>query len=125
MLPSPSALVALAGARLNVGDLSAVESAIVALVDRLASVNLFLALFNMIPAFPMDGGRARARCSRPAWATYARPKSPPSSARICIRARLSRIAGEPILIFIAIFVYLAASSEAHSVAPARRRAACP
>src|SRR5205807_9269008 len=37
-----AALVTFAGARLNVSDLSAVESAKVALVDRLAAVNLFL-----------------------------------------------------------------------------------
>src|SRR5712671_7087152 len=44
------ALVLLAGAKLNMGDLAVVESAKVSLVDRLAVVNLFLALFNMIPA---------------------------------------------------------------------------
>src|SRR5438067_9658123 len=50
------ALAGLASAHLDVGNLSAVESARVSLVDRLAAVNLFLVLFNMIPAFPMDGG---------------------------------------------------------------------
>src|SRR5690242_7802894 len=46
------ALVLFAGAQLKMGDLATVESANVSLIDRLAVVNIFLALFNMIPAFP-------------------------------------------------------------------------
>src|SRR5258708_6821830 len=46
-------LVLVTSATLDGGSLATVESAKVSMVDRLASVNLFLALFNLIPAFPM------------------------------------------------------------------------
>ena len=112
-----AALVALAGARLNVGDLSAVESAKVALVDRLASVNLFLVLFNMIPAFPMDGGRV-LRALLATRMDYIRATGIAAfiGQGFAFALGFAGLLWNPMLIFIAIFVYLAASSEAHSVA---------
>jgi Zn-dependent protease len=71
--PSQEFLIAIAGPAVNIvialililldsahpsaDRLAAVESANVSMIDRLAAVNLFLALFNLIPAFPMDCGR--------------------------------------------------------------------
>jgi Zn-dependent protease/CBS domain-containing protein len=111
------ALVLLLGAKLNAGDLAAVENARVSLVDRLAAVNLFLALFNMIPAFPMDGGRVlRALLATRLGFVRATEIAAFVGQGFAFALGFAGLLWNPILIFIAIFVYLAASSEAHSVA---------
>lgn len=82
---------------------------------RLAGVNVFLVVFNMIPAFPMDGGRVlRALlATRIPWARA-------TQIAATIGQGLAFVFGfvgllyNPLLIFIGIFVYLAAAAEAQT-----------
>jgi stage IV sporulation protein FB len=111
------ALMAFAGARMSGQGLAAVESTRIDLVDRLAVVNLFIALFNMIPAFPMDGGRVlRALLALRLGFVRATEIAAWIGQGFAFALALIGLLYNPILIFIAIFVYLAASSEAHMVA---------
>jgi stage IV sporulation protein FB len=110
-------LVLLFGASLDGGNLASVDKGSVPLIDRLAVVNLFLVLFNMIPAFPMDGGRV-LRAALASRLGYARATEIAASIGQFAAFVLGFIGlfGNPLLIFIAIFVYLAAASEAQLVA---------
>src|SRR6476646_1665752 len=111
------ALVFLFDAHLQTSAVAAVDNLKIPLVDRLAAVNLFLALFNMIPAFPMDGGRVlRALLAIRFGDVRATEIAASIGQFVAFALGFIGLLFNPILIFIAIFVYLAASSEAHMVA---------
>lgn len=111
------ALALLAGAHLDPGVLAGVDNARNSMLDRLAIVNLFLAAFNMIPAFPMDGGRVlRALLASRLGHIRATEVAAAVGQGAAFLLGFIGLFWNPILIFIAIFVYLAASSEAHVVA---------
>ncbi len=129
--PSEEFLVAIAGPAVNVvialilmvfgasigtQSLAAMDSQQVSMLDKLASVNLFLAAFNMIPAFPMDGGRVlRALLSIRLGHLRATEVAATIGQFFAFVLGFLGLFGNPLLIFIAIFVYLAASSEAQLV----------
>lgn len=111
------ALVVLAGAKLDLGPLATVDDTRIPLVDKLATVNLFLAAFNMIPAFPMDGGRVlRALLASQLGFVRATSIAAAIGQGVAFLLGFLGLLYNPILIFIAIFVYLAAASESHMVA---------
>ena len=128
--PWQELIVAIAGPMVNVVIASVLflvmglqmnaESTTEALVDpsgsmltKVAVVNVFLVVFNLIPAFPMDGGRVLRSLLAMVM---------PFAKATMIAARVGQalafvfgfyglLAPHPLLIFIALFVYLGASQE--------------
>ena len=105
----------LLGGPAGVEQMAGIEDPRMSFLARLAGVNVFLVLFNMIPAFPMDGGRIlrAALAARLSW-------SRATQIAATIGQGLAFVFGfvglfyNPLLIFIGIFVYLAAAAEAQN-----------
>ncbi|SHH47663.1 site-2 protease family protein [Marivita hallyeonensis] len=110
-------LTILLGVETNLAALGEIEEPGSGFFARLAAVNLFLVVFNMIPAFPMDGGRVlratlaislgRVRATR--YAALA------GQGIAFLFGFLGLTTGNPLLILIAIFVFMAAIAESSDV----------
>ena len=111
------ALVLMAVFGLGLREVFNVDFEAATLAQRLLLVNCTLVLFNLIPAFPMDGGRVlRALLAM----KMGKPRATALAARIGQGfAALFVLLGlfyNPILMLVGFFIYVAAGSEAQSAA---------
>lgn len=83
------------------------------LLNRLMAANIILALFNLIPAFPMDGGRvARALLATRMEYTQATHVAATLGQGIAFLFGMLGLFINPFLMFVALFVWIGASQEA-------------
>jgi Zn-dependent protease/CBS domain-containing protein len=86
------------------------------LVERLMMVNISLVLFNLIPAFPMDGGRVlRALLALRLEYTFATQVAATIGQGMALLLGFIGLFSNPFLLFIAFFVWIGAGQEASMV----------
>ena len=86
---------------------------------RLLGVNVYVLLFNLIPAFPLDGGRVLRALLASRMGLVRATRIAGTSGR-CFAVAVGRAAGssrrQPLLMLVAFFIFLGAGSEASAVA---------
>jgi Zn-dependent protease len=130
--PSQEIAVALAGPAVNVaiaailaglmvlraGEARLASASVLAgpFLVQLYAINVYLAAFNLIPAFPMDGGRV-LRALLAMRLDYARATEIAANVGqgIAFLFGLAGLLWNPMLLFIALFVFIGAGQEAASV----------
>ena len=82
-------------------------------LERLMIINVILAVFNLLPAFPMDGGRVlRAALSMRMGRNRATQVAAKIGQGLALWLGLMGLLYDPFLIFIALFVWIGAAAEA-------------
>ena len=101
----------------STSDLQTIDFEKVGLVQRLALINVSLVIFNLIPAFPMDGGRVlRALLAMRLGARRATEIAAKFGQVFAFLFAAAGLFINPMLVLIGMFIYIAASSELHSSA---------
>jgi Zn-dependent protease/CBS domain-containing protein len=110
--PAVTAIIAM-GAFIGGGSWAYPPTTTTSIPDVLFTMNAVLLLFNLLPAFPMDGGRVlRALlATRMSYARATQVAATVGQGFAFIFGFLGLL-GNPFLIFIALFVYIGASQEA-------------
>ncbi len=81
-------------------------------IERLMLVNVSLVLFNLIPAFPMDGGRVlRSLLALRLEYTRATQIAATIGKGLAVVLGIVGLSGNPFLVFIALFVWMGAGQE--------------
>jgi Zn-dependent protease/CBS domain-containing protein len=108
-----AALLLWIGPQLNPENLTQIDNPAVSMAAKVAGANIILVLFNMIPAFPMDGGRVlRALLAMRMGNARATELAASIGQGFAILFGALGIFYNPMLIIIAVFIFLAASGEA-------------
>jgi Zn-dependent protease/CBS domain-containing protein len=101
------------GPRFDLANLTTIEDPAVSLAVKVAAANIILVVFNLIPAFPMDGGRVlRAILAMRMGNARATELAATIGQGFAIVFGVLGIFYNPMLIIIAAFIFLAASGEA-------------